>query len=165
MNCFSWNCRGAGNKPTVRELENLVRNNRASIVFLCETRQKSDRIRRLRNRLRLRGFAGIDSEGLSGGLALFWHESLFVEIKEVTERFIDVHIRVSPGEQLWHATFVYGEPRNENRHRMWSALCDLRADSSLPWLVAGDFNEALWQHEHLSSTRGQRARWRIFVIL
>ncbi|KAM0873877.1 hypothetical protein ACQ4PT_037786 [Festuca glaucescens] len=109
------------------------------------------------------GFAGIDSDGLSGGLALFWHDSMYVEVKEVTERFIDVHIQASPGEQIWHATFVYGEPRTENRHRLWSALCALRASSSLPWIVAGDFNEALWQHEHLSSCprpEGQMADFR-----
>jgi hypothetical protein len=49
--------------------------------------------------------------------------------------------------------FVYGESRAENRHRMWSALCDLRASLALPWFVVGDFNEALWQHEHLSICR------------
>jgi hypothetical protein len=73
-----------------------------------------------------------------------------VDVKEETERFIDVHIRVAPAEPLWHATFVYGEPRTENRHRMWSALCALKASSMLPWFVDSDFNEALWQHEHLS---------------
>jgi hypothetical protein len=33
---------------------------------------------------------------------------------------------------------------------MWPALCALKASSTLPWFVAGDLNEALWQHEHLS---------------
>jgi hypothetical protein len=104
----------------------------------------------MKQRLGLIGFAGQDSDGLSGGLALFWHESVFVDVKEITARFIDVHIRLSPSEPLWHATFVYGEPRTENRHLMWSALCALRASSALPWMAVGDFNEALWQHEHLS---------------
>jgi hypothetical protein len=36
---------------------------------------------------------------------------------------------------------------------MWSSLCILTASSALPWFVAGDFNEALWQHEHLSASR------------
>jgi endonuclease/exonuclease/phosphatase family metal-dependent hydrolase len=35
---------------------------------------------------------------------------------------------------------------------MWELLRDLKATSNLPWLVLGDFNEALWQEEHLSST-------------
>lgn len=48
-------------------------------------------------------------------------------------------------------TFVYGEPRVENRHNMWSMLRSVRNSSNLPWLVIGDFNEALWQFEHFSS--------------
>jgi ABC-type lipopolysaccharide export system ATPase subunit len=71
MNCLSLNCRGAGNKPTVREIVGLAKSTSAKIVFLSETRQTSVKMRRLRARLGLRGFAGIDSNGLSGGLALY----------------------------------------------------------------------------------------------
>ncbi|PNT63631.1 hypothetical protein BRADI_4g18961v3 [Brachypodium distachyon] len=77
MNCLSWNCRGGGNVATVRDLCALVRAHNPLIVFLCETRQKCDRMKRLCSRLGLKGFAGSDSDGFSGGLALFWHESLF----------------------------------------------------------------------------------------
>jgi hypothetical protein len=99
----------------------------------------------------LRGFTGVDSEGFSGGLALFWHESIEVIVKDATARYIDVWMRISPDEPMFHATFVYGEPRTENRHRMWSSLSTLCASSSLPWALIGDFNEALWSYEHLSA--------------
>lgn len=137
-------CRGLGNAATVRDLCGLVKEANSQIVFLSETRQKVDRIRRLRNRLGLRGFAGVDSDGMSGGLALYWHELVYVEIKSMCERYIDAYIRMSPNEPMWHATFVYGEPRVENRHNMWSLLNQLRISSNLPWLLIGDFNEALW---------------------
>jgi hypothetical protein len=48
-----------------------------------------------------------------------------VEVKECTACYIDVFMRVAPDEPLFHETFVYGEPRTENRHRMWSKLSDL----------------------------------------
>jgi hypothetical protein len=35
---------------------------------------------------------------------------------------------------------------------MWDAFRNLKSNSDLPWLVIGDFNEALWQEEHLSCT-------------
>jgi hypothetical protein len=103
---------------------------------------------RLRRRLGLGGYVGCDSDGMSGGLALFWHESMHVEVKAVTARYIDVHVRESISALFWHATFVYGEPRTDQRNHMWSALCALRATFDLPWFLVGDFNEALWQHEH-----------------
>jgi endonuclease/exonuclease/phosphatase family metal-dependent hydrolase len=90
---------------------------------------------------------------MSGGLALFWHDNIHVDIKDFGPRFIDAHIWLGAGEPLFHVTFVYGEPRVENRHRMWALLSALRATSSLPWIVLGDFNEALWQYEHFSACR------------
>ena len=61
-------------------------------------------------------------------------------------RFIDVSVVDVGSGTSWRATFVYGEPRVENRYRMWEDLCRLRVSSLLPWMVCGDFNEALWQH-------------------
>jgi hypothetical protein len=35
---------------------------------------------------------------------------------------------------------------------MWETIHNLKTASNLPWLVVGDFNEALWPEEHLSCT-------------
>jgi endonuclease/exonuclease/phosphatase family metal-dependent hydrolase len=35
---------------------------------------------------------------------------------------------------------------------MWDALRAIKTQSNLPWLVLGDFNEALGQEEHFSQT-------------
>lgn len=152
MSCLAWNCRGLGNATTVRDLCALVKDAGSQLVFLCETRQRIEKLSRLRKRLGLRGFTGVSSEGMSGGLALFWHESVFVDIKDMNARYIDAYVRLSPDDPLWHVTFVYGEPRVENRHRVWSTLNAIRQSSNLPWMVIGDFNKVLWQFEHFSKT-------------
>jgi hypothetical protein len=69
MNCISFNCRGAGNNPTVRELAHISRIWSPRLLFLCETRQSVSKMRRLRHRLGLKGFAGFSSTGLSKGVA------------------------------------------------------------------------------------------------
>jgi hypothetical protein len=134
----------------VRELANFSQVWRPSLFFLCETRQNKNKVRRLRHRLGLKGFAGSSSDGLSGGLALFWHENICVEVQTINERYIDAYIRESPNAPQWRLTCVYGEPRVEDRHLMWDTLRNLKTVSNLPWLIMGDFNEALWQEEHLS---------------
>jgi hypothetical protein len=100
----------------------------------------------------LKGFVGFSSDGLSGGLALFWHEQLHVEVKEINERYIDAYVRLAPNDPLWRLTCIYGEPCSENRSSMWDKLRNLKLESNLPWLVMGDFNEVLWPEEHISAT-------------
>lgn len=39
------------------------------------------------------------------------------------------------------------EPKEEERHHLWSLLRPLKTTSDLPWLLVGDFNEILFQHE------------------
>jgi hypothetical protein len=107
--------------------------------------------------LGLRGFAGIDSNGLSGGLALYWSEQIEVIVQEVTERYIDIHVRLAPQDPLWRLTCVYGEPRVDQRHLMWAKIQELKSRSALPWCLMGDFNEAMWSFEHYSKARGTDA--------
>lgn len=150
MNALIWNCRGLGLPRTVQELTALVRAKSLTFVFLCETRISEARVANLRWRLGLRNCITMDSNGGGGGLALFWHESVDVTLMEKNPRFIDVATRLGPDEAPFRITFVYGEPRTENRHHMWEALRRLRGVSDLPWLVVGDFNEVMWGFEHFS---------------
>ncbi|XBJ07688.1 hypothetical protein VPH35_013157 [Triticum aestivum] len=152
MNALSWNCRGGGNSRTVRDLATLVQSHSPNFVFLSETRQTVSRMRRLRRRLGLQGFEGVDSIGISGGLALYWHESCEVTILGKDDRYIDVAVKTEPNGTPWRLTGVYGQPRVEDRHLMWDTLQGLKAVSDLPWLVIGDFNEAMWGFEHFSIT-------------
>ena len=49
-------------------------------------------MKRIRSRLGLSGFEAVDSTGLSGGLALYWHESVHLDVKDKNERYIDAYV-------------------------------------------------------------------------
>jgi hypothetical protein len=44
-----------------------------------------------------------------------------------------------------------------DHHHMWTLLRRIKPRSTEPWMLVGDFNEAMWQHEHLS--RSRRSEW------
>jgi hypothetical protein len=83
MKFLRWNYRGCGNAATIRELEVLINTHIPKFVFQCENRQKSNWMERLKRRFGTGGFVGCESDGMSGGLALFWHEGMHVDVKEV----------------------------------------------------------------------------------
>jgi hypothetical protein len=98
----------------VRELATISQVWSPKLLFLCETRQEKNKMRRLHHRIGLKCFVGVSSDGLSGGHALFWHEQFSIEVKDINERFIDAYIHVSPDAPQWRLTCIYGEPRVEN---------------------------------------------------
>ena len=153
---------GGGDCRAGREVLALSKGNNPKLVFVCETRQEATKIEKMKWRLGLKGFHGVSSDGRSGGLALFWDENLTVMVLESCSRFIDVRILEGGSSISWRDTFVYGEPRVENLQWMWDHLCRLRAVSREPWVVCGDFNEALWQYEHLSRSARAEAQMSVF---
>lgn len=93
----------------------------------------------------------VSSDGLCGGLVLFWDEAIKVSLLSQGEGYIDVLIQDDTDTGPWRATFVYGEPRVENRHDMWERMRTLCGQWLGPWMVIVDFNEAMWQYEHFSN--------------
>jgi hypothetical protein len=85
-------------------------------------------------------------------LLFFWDDSICVSLLSQGERYIDVLVSDGPDSVPWRATFVYGEPRVENRKDMWNLLRSLCGAWAGPWMMIGGFNEAMWQYEHFSDT-------------
>ncbi|KAJ1268194.1 hypothetical protein BS78_07G118600, partial [Paspalum vaginatum] len=152
MNALAWNCRGLGNSSTVQELCDFVKTHNPNFMFWSDTRMHADRVRKLNVRLGLRNCLAVSSVGLSGGLALFWDESVYVSLLGQGIRYIDVLTKEEPNPVPWRATFVYGEPRVENRKDIWDLLRRLQTTWQGPWMMMGDFNDAMWQYEHFSET-------------
>lgn len=112
----------------------------------------ASRASNLKWRLGLCNSLAVSSDGLSGGLALFWYESISVSLLSQGDRYFDVSIKEEPTDAPWRATFVYGEPCVENRKKMWDLMRDLCGVWQGPWLLLGDFNEEMWQYEYFSET-------------
>ena len=105
-----------GNSRIVRDLTALVQSYNPKLVFLSETRQSEERKQNLRWRLGLKGCLARSCVGRSGGIALFWDESLVVNLITIADKVIDVTVQEDPASAPWRISFFYGEPRVEERH-------------------------------------------------
>jgi hypothetical protein len=62
----------------------------------------------LRWKLGLKNRIAVDSDDRSGGLALFWHESVEVNLIKKNFFYIDVSTRLSPSDPWFQITFLWG---------------------------------------------------------
>jgi hypothetical protein len=153
MSLLCWNYRCLGQPQTVQELVRLVHDVSHKIVFVSKTRQQASRVSNLKSRLAMDNSFLVDGKGKGGGLALYWDNSIKLNIVSYGMHHINMLIWDGDHHTSWHVTFVYGEQRVQDRHNMWKLLERLKPCSSTPWLVIGDFNEVMWNFEHFSSRR------------
>jgi hypothetical protein len=93
MTIMGWNCRSVGQLRTVQDLERLVRAHRQKMLFPCENRQNKRSVENLKWRLGLKNVVSFSEEGKGGVLALFWDDSLDVNLFKLNNRVIDVMVR------------------------------------------------------------------------
>jgi hypothetical protein len=96
-------------------------------------------------------------EGKGGGLALFCNDTVGIDLITFGSHHIDVIVSDGLGIK-WRNTFVYGEPHPQDRPKFWKLIKRIRPMSAEPWLMAGDFNEALFQLERISVRRRNERR-------
>lgn len=146
MKLLVWNCHGMASGVAKRSLLDIQKQVWPDVIFLSESHLNKVKAEKLTKCLGLDSFECLESDGLAGGLLLMWKNS-FKKIPQFMQpSFIDVRIENSD-ENIWRFTCFYGEPKWERRHLSWRTLRDLHHQASIPWLVAGDFNEILYSHE------------------
>lgn len=145
MKLISWNCQGIGVALTVKNLE-VCRRKKPRVAFLMETKQKGKVVRKLRR-------CGLDEdwianpEGLSGGLALWWANTVDVEILFSSKNIIHTAVHSSAIPVPKFITFVYGPPKEQDRRKIWSQIVDISKYVSGEWLCVSDYNDFTCQTE------------------
>jgi hypothetical protein len=128
-----------------------------------ETKISGKRVEKLISTFGFSGGFAVDSDGLSGGIGLFWSSAVTVDIKSFNSHHIDAVVQCKDGSvPTWRFTGMYGESRRENRHLTWTLIRRLHQLRNLPWLCSGDFNETLYSTEHFSEHAREEWQMRAF---
>lgn len=144
MNILSWNCHGIGTPWAFQFLKNLVSQKKPSIIFLCETLCKKDKIERVQKSLGFEGMLAVECEGQGGGLAILWKNKNEVSVASYSINHIDAVVDIQ-GWSRYRLTGIYGEPNRIRRRSTWELIRNLSRDNNLPWCLIGDMNNVLGQ--------------------
>ncbi|KAG7572532.1 Reverse transcriptase domain [Arabidopsis suecica] len=123
--------------------EDINRIHKIDIMFLIETKNKDSYVQQLGNQLHFNHQVLVSPDGLSGGLAIFWKDTVKCDFLS-HPTLNDTDIYVSEGPVMFCLTYVYGNPERQPRQLMWNMMETLAKAGlyqSKPRIVLGDFNE------------------------
>ena len=136
-------------------------------IFPMETKASRVRMDFVRVKLGFNSKLVVESSGSSGGICLFWMDSVDISLLSYSRFHIDVQV-VSYRDVVWRCTGFYENPIASQRHNGWTLFSRLKNTYTLPWACASDFNEILDHSEKVGG--GCRAQsliddFRIYIIL
>ncbi|KAF7804220.1 putative ribonuclease H protein At1g65750 family [Senna tora] len=134
-----------GDNPlqTVRDLKSRFN---ISFLTILETRQSGNSADNISKRCGFEKSERVEVVGYSGGIWCLWDESV-VQIKVLFKHAQFIHLRAGNGAGAHLITVVYGSPNPSNCRALWDELGKLAENVNEPWLVAGDFNSFVFNHE------------------
>lgn len=151
MDCFVWNCRGAGGRALPRLLQDLRRQHGFHFLALLETRQNGSKTQALASRLKFNSAVIVEAQGFKGGIWCFWDTTLDFEVLVTTTQLIHGVLH-SPSQPDCYVTVVYGSPHLQSRRDLWLYLRQIGGAIQGPWCILGDFNAILHHDERLSKS-------------
>ena len=92
MSTLSYNCRGLGSDATVREVSDLARRFKPTVLCVLETQLHKNRVEGLARRLGFDRSFAVSSSGRSGGLGIFWNNEIKLEILPYSQYHLDAII-------------------------------------------------------------------------
>lgn len=143
-----WNARGLGGARAFRELSRLVRENNPLFLFISESRICRETVNCIKTRLNFDQCFNVNPIGTSGGIVLFWKESMKFNILLYSKGHIDCISHYK--DKSFYFTGLYSNTVHNDRYLSWLLINKINkthTDCNIGWLVGGDFNEILFDYE------------------
>ena len=109
------------------------------MICLLETKQRDEKIKDVAYELGYSNYVTVPPQGMSGGIAMLWKNSVSVSIISLSANLVDTQVEFNGIS--FYLSLVYGYPDPTQRNRLWETFKRLSTNRNIPWLTMGDFNE------------------------
>ena len=165
MRCLGWNCRGICNTSIVRVLKAQIRGHNPLAIFLCETKENEDRMKKVEMSIGFSNFFAVGPKGRLGGVCMVWSSAVDAEVLEFNSNALSIKDCTS----IWSLIRFYGPPYRAKRRKVWENSHALVVSINGPWVCFRDFNEVINETEKEGSRRDgsllQNSSWSFCSIL
>ena len=151
-----WNVRGLNVVEKRLRIRHLIREWKADIVCLQETKLKMINrkiVRSLWSNIYV-DWVYLASSGASGGMVVMWDKRVVEKVEEYIGSFlIACAFKCVSDGFSWAFAGVYGPNLDSDRSMLWDELVGVYSWWELPWCIGGDFNVVRFQSECSGSRR------------
>ncbi|XP_059458992.1 uncharacterized protein LOC132188495 [Corylus avellana] len=140
----------------------MVKVKKPILVFLMETKLRSNKMEKVRWKLGFNNMFVVDCVGKSGGLAMLWQNEAGAEIQNFSRRHINATVNYPTGTPPWKLTCFYGHPEACKRAEAWDLLTHISRMEPEPWICFGYFNEIVSLSEKWGGSGRQRGLMEAF---
>lgn len=98
-------------------------------------------------RLGFYGSVTLPAIGKAGGFCLFWKFGVNVRVLNYSGSIIEVLVGGEQGKSNWVLFYTYGPPYAKLKPSFWNGIADRVLMCGKPWLILGDLNVVMNQHE------------------
>lgn len=122
MKLISWNCQGLGNPLTIQALRALVAREQPDILFLMETKNGEQVLRKLQKQLTYTNGLLEQPLGIAGGLAVFWKDHIYLTLDQQTPDYIDMFCAEGESGPMMRLTCLHAPAVFQPRQSLWRAF-------------------------------------------
>ncbi|KAF5471907.1 hypothetical protein F2P56_008670 [Juglans regia] len=152
----SWNVRGLNEVEKRLWIRHLLREWKADIVCLQETKLKviNRKIVRTLWSSNCVDWVYLASSGASGGIVVMWDRRMVEKVEDYIGRYMVACSFKSVLDGFMRAfAGVYGPNVDVDRRLLWDEIAGVHGWWELPWCIGGDFNVVRFQSESFGNRR------------
>lgn len=111
------------------------------IIVLLEMHISDSRADEVCQKIGFQKWHIVEAQGFQGGIWILWNEhENHLTLVHSHYQFVTLEVK-GKGLRLWLFKAVYASPQPHAREELWAELTNVAGNTTMPWLLVGDFNE------------------------